>query len=282
MPPAPESRPRRSWPNWIRDPLVVFLGLGAAIFAIEQWVASAFDEDQVIVVGQADVDHIAALWQTQMGRPPTTSELDALLDDHVREEVMVREAKRLALDQDDAIIRRRLAQKLAFLTEDLATLAPPTEAALRTHFEANKDRYATPAVVTFSHIYFSPDRRDDPAGDAERGLATLDPDAWRKAGDPFMLGRTYAHASVSRIGRDFGSGFLAGLDALDVGPGWQGPIDSAYGSHLVRLDARTPALGADYESVAARVLRDYDAERRAAANAAHFEELKGRYEVVLP
>lgn len=273
--------PRSSWPNWARDPLLVFLLIGAVIFGANAWLGGDAD-DRVIVVTQSQIDRLATLWETQMGRPPQVSELDALIDDHVREEVMVREAQRLRLDEDDAIIRRRLAQKLSFLTEDVATLDPPGADELLAYFEDNRGRYATPAVATFSHIYFSPDRREDALGDASRALGVLDPEAWRKAGDPFMLGRTYAHAGMSRIERDFGADFLAALDGLAPGPDWQGPVESAYGFHLLRIDAKSPALGADYESVAPRVARDFDAARRAAANAAYFEDLMAEYTVVLP
>ena len=273
--------PRLVWPRWVRDPLLAFLLIGTAIFGVHAWFGGDAD-DRVIIVRQSQIDRLAALWETQMGRPPQVRELDALIDDHVREEAMVREAQRLRLDEDDAIIRRRLAQKLSFLTEDVATLDPPGADELLAYFEDNRARYATPAVATFSHIYFSPDRREDALGDARHALATLDPDAWRRAGDPFMLGRTYAHASMSRIERDFGGNFLAALDRLAPSPDWQGPIESAYGFHLLRLDATSPASGADYAAIAPRVARDFDAARRAAANTAYFEDLIAQYTVVLP
>lgn len=273
--------PRWTFPNWSRDPLLVFLLVGTAIFGADAWLGGDAD-DGVVVVPQTQVDRLATLWETQMGRPPSATELDALIDDHVREEVMVREAQRLRLDEDDAIIRRRLAQKLSFLTEDVATLDPPGADELMQYFEDNRARYAKPAVMTFSHVFFSPDRRDDAAGDARRSLAVLDPETWRKAGDPFMLGRTYAHANMSRIERDFGTDFLTGVNGLAPGPDWQGPIESAYGFHLVRVDAKSQAVGADYASVAPRVARDFDAARRAAANAAYFEDLMAQYTVVRP
>ena len=265
----------------MRDPLFAFLLVGTAIFAADAWFGGDAD-DRTIIVSESQVERLETLWETQMGRPPASNELQALIDDHVREEVMVREAERLGLDEGDAIIRRRLAQKLSFLTEDVATLDAPSAEELRAHFEENKDRYATPAVVTFSHIYFSPERREDAAGDAARTLADLDPDAWRRTGDPFMLGRTYAHASHSRVERDFGADFLAALERLAASADWQGPVESAYGFHLLRVDAKSPALGADYESVATRVARDFDAARRAAANAAYFDDLLGQYTVVRP
>ena len=195
---------------------------------------------------------------------------------------MVREAKRLGLDRDDTIIRRRLAQKLSFLTDDVATLATPDETELKAYFEANRQRYATPAVTGFSHVFFSADRRADATLDARRALADFDPDGWRKAGDPFMLGRTYAYASDPRIERDFGADFAAALAELPADGSWRGPVSSGYGAHLARVDSRTPALGADYESVATRVAADFDAERRAEANRAYFEELRAQYIVVRP
>lgn len=272
---------RANWPGWSRDPLLVFLLIGAAIFGVHAWLGGDAD-DRVIVVTQTQVDRLAALWEAQMGLPPSAGELDALIDDHVREEVMVREAQRLRLDEDDAIIRRRLAQKLSFLTEDVATLDPADADDLVRYFDDNRARYATPAVMTFSHVYYNPDRREDAAGDARRALAVLDPDAWRKAGDPFMLGRTYAHANMSRIERDFGTEFRTGLDGLAPGQDWQGPIESAYGFHLVRVDAKSPAVSEDYEAVAPQVARDFDAARRAAANAAYFEGLMAQYTVMRP
>lgn len=263
-----------------RDPLLLFLLLGAGVFVLHGlWRG---DESRVITVTEAQADRIAALWQTQTGRAPSKQELQALIDDHVREEILVREARRLRLDEGDVIVRRRLAQKLSFLTEDVAALTPPDAAALLAYFEANRQRYATPAVITFSHIYFSPDRREDAAGDAARALATLDPDAWRTTGDPFMLGRTYAYASLPRVRKDFGDGFAEALLDIQADGTWRGPVASGYGLHLVRVDERAAARSADYAAVAQRVAADFDAERRAEANRVHFENLKATYTVVLP
>ncbi len=266
--------------RWLRDPLFAFLLIGAAIFAVDVWLRD--DQSRIVVVTQAQADRLAALWAMQMGRPPSTSELAALIEDHVREEILVREAKRLELGDGDVIVRRRLAQKLSFLTEDVAALEPVDDDALQRFFQENRQRYETPAMVSFSHIYFSPDRRQDVRADALAALASLDPDGWRIAGDPFLLGRTYAHASFARIRKDFGAPFAEQIGELEVDAGWQGPLQSGYGIHLVRVDAKTPARGADYRSVAGRVAADFDADRRAEANRAYFEHLRSQYAVVLP
>lgn len=279
MPPAPANivlRVRRG----LRDPLFAFLLIGAAVFVLEGvWRE---DASRTIVVDREQADRLAQLWNAQMGRPPTAEELAVLIEDHVREEILVREAKRLGLDEDDVIVRRRLAQKVSFLSEDVATLQPPQEDALRSYFEAHRQRYETPAVLTFSHIYFSPDRRADAAADAERVLAELDPAAWRTSGDPFMLGRTYAHAALPRLRKDFGDAFAEQVSSLPAEGVWRGPLRSGYGFHLVRVDTASPAKGADYASVAERVAADFDAQRRADANRAYFENLRAQYTVQVP
>ena len=270
--------PRRL--RWLRDPLFAFLVIGAGLFAVD--AALQRDDSRTIVLAETQLAQMAQLWEAQAGRPPTEAEQRALVVDHVREEILVREARRLGLDQEDVIVRRRLAQKLTFLTEDVAALAPPEEAALRDYFVANRGRYATPAVVSFSHIYFSPDQRSEPSADATAALAALVPEAWRTTGDPFLLGRTYAHSSTVRVRRDFGDAFADSVLAMPADAVWRGPVASAYGAHLVRVDAKTPAATPDYDAVAQRVAADYDAERRAEANRAYFEELRAQYTVVLP
>ena len=269
--------------RWLKDPLFAFLLIGAGVFAVESaWRAAQRDAEYTIVVPPAESQRFAELWQTQTGRAPTPSELQGLLEEHVREEILVREAKRLRLDEDDAIVRRRLVQKLAFLADDLAVGDAVDEAVLRRYFEDNRERFQTPAVVTFSHIYFSPEQREDARTDAERALAVLDADAWRSAGDPFMLGRTYAHASLERVRKDFGDEFAAAVASRPAEGAWRGPLRSVYGQHLVRVDANTPARNPDYAEAKQRVVAEFDAERRAAANREYFEELRARYTVETP
>ena len=265
--------------RWLRDPLAIFLAIGLAVFALER--AWRTDESQTIVVTAAQQEQMAELWAAQAGRAPTEAERRSLVADHVREEMLVREAKRLGLDQNDVIVRRRLAQKLTFIAEDVAALVPAEDAELRRHYAANPERYATPAVISFSHIYFSPDQRADASAEAAAALAALAPEAWRTTGDPFLLGRSYRYASAARVRQDFGDAFASALLAVPADSTWHGPVESAYGFHLVRVDARQAASAPTYEAVAQRVVADYDAERRGEANRAYFEELQAQYTVIV-
>ena len=261
--------------KYLKDPLVAFLLIGAAIFGVDAWRSSG---PELVRVGPLDIERLQDQWQIQMGRPPTETELDGLIDAHVREEILVREARNIGLDDNDVIIRRRLAQKLTFLTEDLALLAPPTDAEAIEFFQTNAERYRIPARYSFSHVYFSPDARATPREDAiaasHQGVET----DWRTLGDPFMLQDTFTNVSEADVRKVFGARFSESLTKL-AGDGWQGPVESGYGYHLVRVNQRTQARAPGYHEVKENVVDDLDAKRRADANARYYESVRSRYKI---
>ncbi len=266
-------------PRIARDPLFVCLILGLSVFAIDAWLGRA-PGDRVEVTA-ADLARLTAQWRAQTGRAPTEQEIPALIEEHIREEILYREALRLGLDQNDTIVRRRLAQKLQFVSEDVAAGTPPTEAALRAHYEEHRGRYVRQARVTFAHVYWSPDRHDDPhalASSALPELAASEGDAWREFGDPFLLHRTYAERTHSEVAQLFGSDFADTLPELPLDT-WQGPIGSAYGVHAVRVEARHPARDRLFDEARTDVQRDLHAQRRREANQAYYAGLRKRYRV---
>ena len=175
--------------TWIlgRSPLVVFLLLGASVFAVDRWLDDA-GAGRVVTVTEEQLGAIRERWAAQWGRPPTGRELEGLIDEAVREEILYREARRRGLDRGDAIIRRRLAQKMMFLLEDSAE-APARGAGagdIETYFAAHAERYHEPRRTTFRHVFLSRERRD-PAREATAQLRELRAgggDAWRQLGDP--------------------------------------------------------------------------------------------------
>jgi parvulin-like peptidyl-prolyl isomerase len=260
----------------LREPLVYFLAVGAALFALTQWLGT--DGGRRIVVTDSERQRLFAQWQAQMGRPPTDTELAALVEQWIREEIYYREAVAMGLDEDDVIIRRRLAQKLTFLTEDLATAEPPEDAALRAYYQTHVEQYTEPERWTFSHRYYSGERRDQAQADAAAALGNLaDGDA--PTGDPFMLQQDYVGRSQREIGELFGREFAAALADVPVG-GWQGPIRSAYGWHLVNMTQRQAPRQLTFEEVVERVAVDYRQQQRRDANEAYYQALLSRYDIV--
>ena len=145
--------------RWLKDPLVIFSLLGVGMF-----VLAGLDGDQSgykIEVREADLKRLADQWMMQMRRPPNATELANLVEQHLKEEIYYRESLAMGLDANDTIVRRRMVQKLTFLTEDLATAQPPDEDTLQAYFAENADAYRIPDRYSFRHRYFSADRRDD-------------------------------------------------------------------------------------------------------------------------
>ena len=273
---TPASAPRDRLRRLVREPLLHFLIIGALLFAA---ISVAGDLRRPTVRLEArDLEQLAAYWEMQSQRPPTRDELSAIIQERVDEELMAREAIRLGLDRDDMIVRRRLAQKMAFASEDVATIAEPDAAALQAFYDQTRDRYATPARLALRHVYFSQDRTGTrPQAAATEALARLnagDP----ASGDPALLPLTYADIAVVDLARDYGADFtrLAREAPLQT---WVGPVASAYGVHLIRVESRLSPQVPPLARVRAEVRDAWMAERRQANNREFRDGLRRKYRV---
>ena len=268
-----------AWRALRREPLVYFLAAGAVLFWLWSWRAASDDSYRIEVDAQERA-RLAAQWQAQMGRAPTTAEQQGLVDQFVREEIYYREALRMGLDEDDVIIRRRLAQKLTFLTEDIATAGEPAPATLRAHYEDNLPRYRSVERFSFEHRYFSAERHEDAQARAHQTIDALNQDTSPAfSPDPFMLQAQFEQRSVAEVASLFGGEFAQGLASLNTGV-WDGPVRSAYGWHAVRVTHREPARQLAFDEVDKRVARDFADHQRDNANRRYYESLRSRYQVV--
>ena len=266
----------------LREPLVHFLALGAALFALSAVLGERGTTQDRIVVTSGQIEHLAATFARTWQRPPTPPELQALIDAWVREEIYAREARALGLDLDDTVIRRRLWQKMEFLVEDAAA-TPPSEAELQVYLTAHPDAFRTEPRLSFRQVFVSPDRRGDgAASDAVTLLERLraaGPGA-DIAGDRLRVPDELQRVPRSEITRLFGDVFAARLESVEPGA-WVGPIESGYGLHLVfvreRVDGRLPPLA----EVRPAVEREWLAARRKAQVETAYQERRARYTVVI-
>jgi PPIC-type PPIASE domain len=268
----------------IRDPLFHFLILGAAIFALHGLIKrDKTDKPGEIVVRQAAIENLATGFTRTWQRPPTEDELQGLVRDYIREEAAYREALSLGLDRDDMIVRRRLRQKLEFVSDELATRKEPSDADLQSFLEAHRETFQTEPLFSFRQIYFNPQMHGENLHrDVARALDDLQHSGSHVhktgPGDPFLLQQTFDDVSVPDLKKTFGDRFASAINALPVGS-WQGPIDSGYGAHLVcvtkHTDSRLPALA----EVREQVRREYlDAKRREVVDK-FYKALLSRYSV---
>ncbi|MHC4849767.1 MAG: peptidyl-prolyl cis-trans isomerase [Planctomycetota bacterium] len=268
----------------LKSPLLHFVLLGVAAFAVFQATrepAEVAPRDEIVVTaGQVEqlVEVFAKTWQ----RPPTREELDNLIERRVREEVFYREALIAQLDKEDAIVRRRMQQKLEFMLEDIAGQVTPTEQELQAFLAANADRFRKEPRFSFRHIYFSADKRDDAAGDARALLAKLKPKTDTSSlGDRLMMiAPEFRDAPQREVARAFGREFseLLAQAPLSV---WSGPIRSGYGLHLVFLSSRADGRIARLDEVREAVVREWGVVKRAELNDALYRKLRKKYAVVV-
>jgi hypothetical protein len=266
----------------LREPLLHFAALGAALFALFDCAGGERPRaPEQVVVGASEVERLAEGFARTWQRPATPDELAALVRDHVDEEILYREALALGLERDDTIVRRRLRQKMEFLFDAEAPLAEPSETELERHRLAHRERFEEPPELSFRHVYVSADRRGEAArGDAERLLALLrtsDAD-WEQSGDPLPLAPAFEALPAAALRAQFGDAFAEALLTLPAGS-WQGPVQSGYGLHLVRVDARSAVRLPPLAEVRDEVRLDLLAMRRAEATAHRLAALRERYEV---
>src|SRR5262245_12825913 len=156
---------------WLREPLLHFLVIGAALFGLYRLVGGAEQGPREIVVSEAQVEALAQNFSRTWMRPPTAAEVRGLVDDYVKEEIYYREAIALGLDRDDTVIRRRLRQKMEFVSDDVAATREPTEADLAAFLESNAESFADPPSLSFRQVFFSGDKRGAGAqSDARQAL----------------------------------------------------------------------------------------------------------------
>ncbi len=287
-PPA-ESRGASLPRRLLREPLFHFLVLGAALFAASRWVkpTDRAPANRQIVLTLDDLRQLQIGFAAQWQRAPTQQEMVGLLESRIKEEILYREALAMGLDKDDTIVRRRMAQKMEFLAEDVSSAHEPTTEELEAWFEKNTKLFTQPARVTFRHLYFSPDRRGKSAWpDATAALAKLAgrPASWAGAAalaDPFMFQDYLADRTPDQISKDFGPLFARALFVQKPGA-WSGPIESGYGWHLVFVDSLTPERASSFEEVEPDVKTAWLATRKAEAWDEAYKTMRAKYELVLP
>ena len=203
-----------------------------------------------------------------------------------REETLYREALANGLGRDDPIIRRHLAQKMDFLFKDPGLIATPDDGALSAYLARHADRYRTPGRTAFSQVFYSRSRRGASTDlDARTALAALSanshpPERSPEWGDPCMAGYDFPLESTAEIEAQFGGGFAVALAAQPTGV-WQGPIESAYGAHLVRIRAREAGRLPALAEIRARVFDDWINDQRQAAADRQYALVRSHYQVIV-
>ena len=227
----------------LREPLLQFLVLGAALFGLFSIVdkKEANNAPAKIVISTARMANLADSFTRTWRRPPTEQELQDLVENYIRDEVFYREGKAAGLDRDDIVIRRRVRQKMEFIAEDMVGAEPTDGTTCRlscVSSRAVRGRGSSdipPCIFkrneTASTIEGDVKQIADVLAHADAAVDTA------VLGDPFLLGEEFNGVLQSEVARTFGEGFAKQLSVLEQGR-WQGPISSSFGQHFVFVNER--------------------------------------------
>ncbi len=291
---VPQSRPKSSFSpvvnRWLREPLLHFLLLGLVLFAAYAYLQrgrGGVESPKQIALTLDELRQMDMYFESQWHRQPTPAEFQAMVEDKVREEVLYREALAMGLDKDDTIVKRRMAQKMQFLAEDVGAAHEPSTPELKAWFEKNSKKFALPSRYSFRHLYFSPDKRGKNAqDDAAKALTRIagqpeDSKLAASLADQFMFQDYYGDRAPDALAKEFGPQFVVALEKLNPGS-WQGPVESGYGWHLVYIDTVIPGRIPAFEEMEPDVKTAWLGEQKQQAWQKAYKEMRAKYTVLLP
>ena len=274
--------------RFFKEPLVQFLLMGGCIYGAFALFGTPEEDpgENLVHVDAARIEGMISQWESSRQRPPTRQEIEGLINSYVKEEVLFRQAVTMGLNENDPTTRRRMAQKLEFLTSDLASAVQPAEGELEQYYADNEATYRVPDQMTFIQVFFNPDNRKGAAiEEAKAELVKLkavgrpDP-ATLVAGDRSMIKSRFVSVDQTDIARQMGGGFAESV--MKLGPGqWHGPVLSGYGVHLVYVFEVEKGAVPELATVKDKVLQRWSDEQREQFNVNFLESLKARFEIVI-
>lgn len=283
----------------LKDPLVHFIVLGGLLFAFHHQFLDDEPETsdpRTIVVGEDALLEFMQfrsrafdpeVFRRRLAEMPPKKRQE-LIDDFVREEVLYREAEAMGLGENDYIIRRRLVQKLEFITESLSRKAAElTDEQVRAYFENNREDYVIEPHVTFTHVFFDAERHGEATARnlAEAKLELLNRqsvpfDEAIRHGDRFPFHLNYVDRTHDFVVSHFGETMARNIFEAEVSDRrWQGPWISPYGAHLVMITRRTEGRPATLEEIGDRVRQDAEIHRKDEMMRRTVDEMVARYDV---
>ena len=267
--------------KFLREPFFHFIVIGIALFFLYGLVNKNIDTKNTILITDFDLENIISSFEMQWKRDPTEQELQSIINQNIKQEVFYQEALKMNLDHNDEIIKRRLSQKMQFLSNDIAALSEPTDDILKVYYKENSNKYLTSTRYTLYQITFSSDVRKDNYKDASKTLkqfpeATFD--EMKKLGDKLPFSYFFEDVNAKELRLQLGSKFPDELKSQEINK-WVGPIQSGFGYHLVYITNKVAPSLPDFEVVKKEVLRNYEYDNQIETNELIYQELKKSYDI---
>ena len=264
-----------------KEPFFHFIAIGILLFVLYGWLNDKTDSKDTIIINDFDVSSIISKWEMQWKRPPTEKELENSIKLNIKQEIFYQEALKMNFDHNDEIIKRRLAQKMQFLSNDIAAMIEPTDKELKDYYKEHADKYLNPTSYSLYQITFSPDKRKDNYKDALETLkqfpnATFD--EMKNWGDKLPFNYYFEDVNADELGLQLGSKFSEELNKVVIKK-WTGPVKSGFGYHLVYIIEKVAPTLPDFELIKSNIIRDYEYDYQIEINETIYQEFKKNYSI---
>ena len=272
--------------QWLKEPLFHFMFIGAGIFVLYGLTANEpIDEESRIEISSVRADRMVTLWEKRWNRPPTQEEFNGLTKAYIKEEVLYKEALAMGLDADDPVVRRRMAQKVEFISNDMMTLETPTDKELQAYLDAHSSKYQLAGEMSFKQVYFNPSKHDaSMEKEARELLAKLSQENHNldvsTLGDTFLHGSAFKNIKEFEVNRMMGKAFTKKLFE-QVTNKWVGVISSSYGLHLLYIESKQEAKIASLELAREAVISDWESDERKRINEVFVNNLSEQYTITI-
>lgn len=253
------------------EPLVQFLLLGVAVFAIDHYVFVNSDNPRRVSVDDQRFEELVDVFVNERGRAPTEDEIEELLVAWTQNEVLYREALTMGLDKGDEMIRSRMVLKLRDVVFNNVVVDLPPEQKLEAWFEAHRDAYDRPELIEFEQ--FPIDDLDE-----EGALAMMEKLADKDAPEQYAnITRRYPGRLDSNLFSVFDE---AGAQAMIDAPlGKWVVVRSDRGFHMARITRREPGETVTFEEARALVKSDWRGQERERQIAEAMREIVEQYDI---
>ncbi len=257
-----------------------FIAIGGLLFlayaSVNETVSGA--EDKLIFIGPERVERIKNAYRAVWKKLPATEELEKLIENEIREEVYYRDALHLGLDKNDSVVRKRLRQKLEFLSDTGIRLQAPSEEVLNAFYQANKSDYLRDPRLAFEQLFLGENPSAQAISEATKRLTENPAAAPLKLGVRTRLPAQVRLSSPRAVNSIFGPGFFKLIAKLAPGI-WGGPVTSSYGVHMVRTLDGTPARTPLMVEIRDIVLKDYQTTRLSDAREQDYTRRRAAYDI---
>jgi len=264
--------------KFIKEPLIHFLIISFIIFFIYDSTNKTEIDNYKVIISEARVEQLTNEILSSKSRLPVAKEIDIAIESFALNEIYLREARELGLQQGDKIIERRLRQKMEYLLDEMASIQQPSTDDLNRFYQDNIDRYKTPLTYSFTQVYVSIDRSNDELAKHLAAQQQLITQGNSPVADSSMLPQQISHQSSQQIEHTFGELFIVKLDELAVNT-WSQPIDSGLGKHLVYIEEKIAPMPKPLLSIKEDVTNDWQFEQRKIFKKVYEDELMRRYNI---